>query len=69
MNTVQKLSGTSMSESVASNRLPINVMQPTERHIDEDAKSRMDDEGGSLEPQANAPETSGNKPIETKLRK
>jgi len=54
MKTVQKLSGNSMSETLASNNLPIPVMQPTERHIDEEAKSRMDDEGGSLEPHLNA---------------
>ena len=69
MTTVQKLSGNSMSESFASNNLPITVMQPTERHIDEEAKSRMDDEGGSLDPQVNVAETPANATIEIKQRK
>jgi len=62
MKTVQKLSGHSMSMAYAPGNLPIPAMQPTERHMDDDAKSRMDDEGGSLDPHVNAPATPRNAP-------
>jgi len=55
MKTVQKLSGNSMSESYAPGNLPIPAMQPTEHHLDEDATSRMDDEGGSQVPATEPP--------------
>jgi len=34
---------------------PKPAKQPTERHMDDDAKSRMDDEGGSLVPGVETP--------------
>jgi len=58
MKTIQKLKGYSMSQASAPGNLPIPVMQPTEHRMDEDAKSRMDDEGSSLEPIVNVHDAS-----------
>jgi len=49
MKTIQNLSAGSMSMSCAPGDLPIPDMPHTERQIDNDARSRMDDEGGSHE--------------------
>jgi hypothetical protein len=44
-----------MRLSFASGDVPDPPKRPTERRLDEEALSRMDDEGGSTEPAVNPP--------------
>lgn len=44
-----------MRLSFASGDVPNSPMQPTERRLDEEALSRMDDEGGSTKPAVDPP--------------
>jgi len=68
MKTLQKLSGYSMSRTITSGNLPFSAMLPTEHHMYDDAKLRMDDEGGSLNPAAEPTATLGKAPIKTRDR-
>jgi hypothetical protein len=48
----------SMRTSFASGDVPKSAQQPSERHLDEEALLRMDDdEGGSNDPAVNPPDT------------
>lgn len=48
-----------MRLSFASGDVPNSPKQPTERRLDEEALSRMEDEGGSTEPAVNPPAAAG----------
>jgi hypothetical protein len=49
-----------MRLSFASGDVPKSPEQPRERRLDEEALSRMDDEGGSTEPAVNPPAATRN---------
>jgi hypothetical protein len=49
----------STSTSFALSDVPKSVKQSSERRLDEEALSRMDDEGGSKDPAVNAPDAAG----------
>jgi hypothetical protein len=49
-----------MRLSFGSRDVPNSPKQPTERRLDEEALSRMDDEGGSTEPAVNPPAAARN---------
>jgi hypothetical protein len=49
----------SRATSSTSGDVPKPAKQPTERSLDQEAVSRMDDEGGSNDPALNPPDTAG----------
>jgi hypothetical protein len=53
MKSVREPSCNSMRTSFTSADLPQSAKQPSERRMDEEALSRMDDEGGSNDPAVN----------------
>ena len=57
MKLVRELSSNAMRTSFVSTGVPKSAEQPSERHLDEEALSRMDDEGGSNDPVVNPPAT------------
>jgi len=57
MRTDRMPSGLPRREFFPTNIIPEQILQPTERHIDNEAKSRMDDEGGSQIPPTDPPIT------------
>jgi hypothetical protein len=56
MNLVRDPSSNSMRTSFVSSGVPKSAKQPSERRLDEEALSRMDDEGGSNDPAVNPPD-------------
>lgn len=57
MTLVREPFGNSRRTSFASADVPKSPKQPTERRLDQDALSRMDDEGGSNDPALKPPDT------------
>jgi hypothetical protein len=55
MKLVREPSCNSTKTSFASCEVPKSAKQRSERHLDEEALSRMDDEGGSNDPAVNPP--------------
>ncbi len=55
MKLVREPSCNSTRTSFASGDVPKSAKQPSERRLDEEALSRMDDEGGSNDPAVNPP--------------
>ena len=55
MKPEQKPTDPPVGETSAPGVVPEPVKQPSERRIDEEAKARMDDEGGAQEPPADPP--------------
>ena len=53
MKLVREPSNNSVRTSFVSIGVPKSAEQPSERHLDEEALSRMDDEGGSNDPALN----------------
>jgi len=57
MKLVREPSSNSVRTSFVSIGVPKSAEQPSDRHLDEEALSRMDDEGGSNDPAVNPPGT------------
>ena len=59
MTLVREPFCSSKATSSASGDVPKPAKQPTERRLDQEALSRMDDEGGANDPALNPPDAAG----------